>query len=457
MAFDLEKDRWNREAVTKEQNRTAALSKAMQLEGERAMEFQRQAKTSPGMTGTASLVGDFAQWAVGEKQKRSADEGLAKARAQQGSIDAIAGNLLTAKQEQDATQVFAKDSKMLYRLTQRMDGVMGKLAKYADGGELEGQEPPGISGAHLADNGQIAVFSSADARAHLAAKAGIGVAGAQGGAGAGQVGGMLGSTVGKMGDVHSQGNEEAQLLKSEITGLINDLVREQSGASATDTERRSVALSMGFNEWSDTNVMLNNLNSLQGKLKGRINQLGTTTHEQVLDSIARRGADKDIARLTDWTPTEYSFANYGQGKRKLGESLGDAFDNVAGAGVQEKAHNAVGGVIETIEDGVQAAAAAGGELAGQGSDYVQSPDARQDVGAGLIKAGEAARKGGNAIRAGLTKAREVAGEGIDAGRQRVDEVNALIEEKKTALKKWQAKKRKESIDRTLNRPPGAPQ
>jgi hypothetical protein len=389
MAFDYEKDKWDREKVTKEVNRTSTLAKAMKQKGDRAEKFQDQAKTALPNASAATLVGDFAQWAVGENQIKKADAGLAKAMAEGGRIDSIAGNLLTAKQEQDATQVFQKETKDLYKLTQRMDGVMGKLSKYAKGGELEGQEPPGISGAHLGQNGNVAFFSSGQIMA------GGGIAQMLKGAVSG-VGGALTSTVGQAGDVHSQGNEEAQLLKSEITGLVNDLVREQSGASATDTERRSVASSMGFNEWSDVNVILQNLNNLQGRLKSRVDGVYSGTHEQVLAGIKRRGGEKDFQPLTEWAPTALQFGNFDQTSRRAGQS-NEEFTDSMGAGPRNSLDAAGGHPSAAIPrqarklgDAVGPPLAAAGDAAAQAGAGML-PRALQFIQDAGDKAGDAGR------------------------------------------------------------------
>ena len=378
--FDVEKDRWNREAVTQEANRANALVKAMEVNTLRADRMMQGANTPLQNASGATAASDFFQWAVGKTQRDKADIGLKGALEQQGAMSGLASNLLTAKQEQDAVQVFGKKSKDLLKLTQRMDSVMGRLDKYSDGGELEGEIPPGISGHHLGQNGNITLLSGGQRKAMA------GILGS--GLGAAETQARIAQVVAQGGDLYSQGNEEAQMLKSDITGLINDLVREQSGASATDTERRSVAMSMGFNEFSDPNTFLTNLSNLQHKLYDRVQAVRSETHEQVIDTVRRRSTE-GFSPVFDWQPKEHKFGQYDQEYINAGDSVNRVASSVNNTG----ASAALGHGNPNVPDITKAPGALMGAVEQFNEDRKTRGDAQvrqdvEDLKLGLVKAKE---------------------------------------------------------------------
>jgi hypothetical protein len=385
--FDVEKDRWNREAVTREGNRANALVKAMEVNTLRADRMMQGANTPLQNTSGATAASDFFQWAVGKTKRDKADIGLKNAMEQQGAMQGLAGNLLTAKQEQDAVQVFGKKSKDLLKLTQRMDSVMGRLDKYADGGELEGETPPGISGHHLGQNGNITLLSGGQRKA---------MAGIMGsGLGAAETQARIAQVVAQGGDLYSQGNEEAQMLKSDITGLINDLVREQSGASATDTERRSVAMSMGFNEFSDPNTFLANLGNLQNKLYDRVQAVRSETHEQVIDTVRRRSTE-GFSPVFDWAPKIRKFGQYDQ--EHIG--AGDSVNRVANSVTQSGAPGAMSAGNPDVPDITKAPGVLKGAVEQFNQDRINQgdPQIREDM---------------EGLRGGLDRAMEFGGGVVD--------------------------------------------
>lgn len=428
--FNVEKDRWNREAVQKEATRANALVKAMEVNTLRADRMMQGANTPLQNTSGATVASDFFQWAVGKTNRDKADKGLKDALAQQGAIQGIAGNLLTAKQEQDAVQTFGKESKDLLKLTQRMDSVMSRLDKYAEGGELEGETPPGISGHYLGQNGNITLLSGGQ-RKLMAGVMGSGL-------GAAETQARIGQIIAQGGDIYSQGNEEAQMLKSDITGLINDLVREQSGASATDTERRSVAMSMGFNEFSDPNTMLTNLNNLQGKLYDRVQALRSQTHEQVIDTVRRRSTE-GFSPVFDWAPKVRKFGQYAQEEVGAGDAITRVANSVnsGGAGAAMGAENSyVPDVTKPVNYGIDKVTGIPGALEKFNQDRLSQGDdqVRADVAA---------------VKEGLTKAKdwvgEKAGEVGDAASELTAAGKRKLERALAAHKKKQEDNQRESL------------